>query len=118
MEQRHSMINIRVPFTEKATLLLTSYAVLHFTSTPFQCCGTETWMLYRVSLGQEALYLVLQGSDVFLHDPFLGSSAHRMMFGDCNSNNAIIGRLGFGSNSHNNTTLSFTVTSLDGVTVK
>lgn len=75
-------------------------------------------MLYRVSLGQEALYSVLQGSVVFLHTPLFGSSAHSRTGGDCIRNIAKIGGYGLGSNSHSNVTIWLTATLFDGITDK
>lgn len=71
-------------------------------------------MLYRVSLGQEALYRVRQGSVVFLHFPLLGSSEHRMVNGDCILKIAKIGGRGSESISHCNDNVWFSSTVLDG----
>ena len=109
------MIN-DIPFTEKTTLLLLSKIVWQTTDAPFQAQVTLTWILYRVSLGQEALYIVLQGSVVFLHTPLLGSSRHRI--DDLTLNDTMIGGFGLGSNSHFNVTVWFSATSLEGITVK
>lgn len=75
-------------------------------------------MLYRVSLGQEALYKFLQGFGVFLHSPFHGSIAHSVVEGDFRLKITTTGGVGLGSNSQCNVTLWFTSTFLDGVIVK
>lgn len=75
-------------------------------------------MLYRKSLGQEALYRVRQGSDVFLHNPLFGSSVHREKPGVAITKNTIIGGSGSGFSSHCNVTLWFSSTVFDGMTLK
>lgn len=74
-------------------------------------------MLYSLSVGQDPLYLVRQGSAVFLHTPAFGSSWHRVMIGDCTVKDTTIGNVGSGSNSHCNVTVWFSAT-VDGMTVK
>lgn len=74
-------------------------------------------MLYRKSLGQEALYRVRQGFGVFLHNPLFGSSVHREEPEDVISKFTTIGGGGSGSSSHCNVTLWFSSTVFDGMTL-
>lgn len=86
---------ITAPSTERTTLLFSkSNKDLHTTDALFQVERTLTWMLYRVLLGQKALYKVRQGLAVFLHTPPLGSSSHRVKGGDVKLNDTITGKVG------------------------
>lgn len=83
---------------------------------PFQVMGTFTCILNTVSLVQNALYWVKQGSVVFLHEAFFGSNVQRI-FRWLSTNIAMIGGSGFVSNSHCRVTTWLTSTMLDGLTV-
>ena len=86
---------------------------LQYTAFPVQFQATLTWMLYRVSVGHAALYRIPQG--LFVHTSSLRSILHR----DTEfSENDTTGNDGLESKSHCNVTLSFSLTSLDGRTVK